>query len=180
MRTVFACTRCCLFLEVVYNADDGSYGHFLLEKWFNWPGVPMVGQSHVDLGDSAVTLRPDGFKVKEVASVDDPDDEEPYLHVSLLELDLAKWQRERNEINAEMAEQYPDMTPRDVIVVNKATCIETIQAFMDDGWKMTTHVLRWKNEDGTEQPDVIFDRSGNVVGDDDEDDDFEDEEFDED
>lgn len=173
MRKVYAVTKCVLSLEIVYNADDGSYGHFLLERMVGWPGTPMVGQQFVEM--QAPVIRPDAYTVKEVSCVvdDDEHDGEPYLSVWLNELDLAKHQRRRNEIDAEHHTDAAHVP----ILVTKATCIESIQSYFDDGWELLTSSLLWWNEDGSKQDDIYFDSAGNVIRDeDDEDDDFDEDE----
>lgn len=158
-------TPCDLHLEVVFNADDGQYGKFYVEKSVVWPGMPMIGHRYVEeVNQRGDPLRPSLFTVTDIA-FDGTDGALPILRVTLAAIDAAKYIRELNDQPSARRLKRPAL---------KLTCIECIQDFVDDGWRLPEPLLWWQ-EGGGEPEKIDFTADGDI--DTDEDDENEEDEF---
>lgn len=122
-------TPCRLALSVVFNADDGEYGNFDVERRLIWPGIPTREQGFVE---TEATLRPDSYEIDKISfDADDPDGQ--LLTVWLKTIDVSKWLRAWNE-------RFP--APKQM-PMTRDTCIGVIHDFLNGDWTLFTHQLRW-------------------------------------
>lgn len=175
-------TPCRLFLEVVFNADNGDSGRCWFEKLMTWPGVPMLEQKYVET--NATALRPDAYKLGEISYDGSPGiHERPQLEVRLQSIDVTKWLRERREVGADGTVPVGAYDGP----LNRDTFLEMIDDFYDDNWRLFCHQAHWWKADdaladATDKSErtgetLSFDLEGNLLYDsyeDDEDDDDDD------
>lgn len=176
-------TPCRLFLEVVFNADNGESGRCWLEKLVTWPGVPTLEQKYIETNVAA--LRPDAYKLEEISFDGAPVvNERPQLEVRLQSIDVTKWLRERREAGdhgSMTAEAYDGP-------LDRGAFLETIGDFYDDDWSLFCNQAHWWEADDVlldtaEKPKrigetLLFDGDGNLLSDEDEDEDDDDDDDD--
>ena len=144
-------TPCTLSLECVFNADDGQFGRFALEKELLWPGVPMLGQTYAE--SNACAHRPSLYEIASI-EFDSAADTAPCLYVSLKELDLGKWLRGCMENEHLVAHAIKPPFDRD-------TCIDCVQHYIGTGWKLVGNEADWYGTLGIASLPIRFDKHGN-------------------